>query len=433
MKIVLIAGFSNAEVRSHLTFVKDRKIYHTLVKILGLPPRVLEFGDNAPWISGLIRFFERQDGVELHVVGPHIRLKKSIECSVLGGATYHFFKTEWSEMTRLVGNYKLWKRLQLSGRYTRKILDTIEPDLVILSGAENPATSVSILSALKYPCICLCQTVYNNPDRAKYLVPNKVIQECEKDIFCKVRYFGVISKMHYDLLMQINPDAVAFKYGYSSNKPMLEPSDITKEYDFVNFALTLDLRKGAHDSVRALAIVKQKYPHVTLNLVGGCDKVYKDELVQIIEENGLNENVIFTPFFEKRSDLLLHIQKSRFAVLPCKLDNTSGTMMQSMQLGLPIVVYKTQGTPTLNKEKECALIAELCDVEDLAQKMMILLEDQNRAETLRKNAREFQVQKRKKAENYGEKMMKAFKAVLAYYQEGIAIPQNLLFNPDTDD
>lgn len=433
MKIVLIAGFSNAEVRSHMTFLKDRKLYHALVRMLGLPPRVLEFGDNAPWIPSLIKFFERQEGINLHVVGPHIRLKKSIESFILRGVSYHFFKTEWSELTRLVGNYKLWKRLQLSGHYSRRILDTIQPDLVILSGAENPATSVSILSALKYPCVCLCQTVYNNPDRAKYLVPNKVIQECEKDVFCNLRFFGVISKMHFDLLKQINPDAVAFKYGFSSNKPMLEPSDIAKEYDFVNFALSLDLRKGAHDSVRALAIVKQKHPHVTLNLVGGCDKVYKDELIKIIEENGLKENVIFTPFFEKRSDLLMHIQKSRFAVLPCKLDNTSGTMSQSMQLGLPIVVYKTQGTPSFNKEMECALIAELCDVEDLAQKMMILLEDPERAESLRKNARDFQVQKRKKAEEYGETMINVFNAIEAYYKEGIEIPHELLFNPDTDD
>ena len=64
----------------------------------------------------------------------------------------------------------------------------------------------------------------------------------------------------------------------------------------------------------------------------------------------------------------MHIQKSRFAVLPCKLDHTSGTMAQAMQLGLPIVVYKTTGTPTFNRERECALIAEKENVEGLAEK-----------------------------------------------------------------
>jgi glycosyltransferase involved in cell wall biosynthesis len=239
--------------------------------------------------------------------------------------------------------------------------------------------------------------------------------------------------MHYNLLREFRPEATIFKFGYPSKGMLLEPSEVKKEYDFVNFALMHGSRKGTPDSIRALALVKQKYPRVTLNIVGGCDQKGMEQLKTLVSELGLQDNVIFTPFFEKRSDLLLHVQKSHFAVLPCKLDYTSGTMTQSMQLGLPIVVYKTTGTPSFNREKQCALIAEKENVEQLAQHMMTLMENPELAETLRKNAREFQEKKAEISKQNGCRLIETFKAVIAKEQQRKDIPQELLFNPERDD
>ena len=432
MRIVLIAGFSNSEIREHLELKKDSRWFHRLIKLFGLPARVGEFRDYAPWIPGIIGFMEQQKDIELHVVGPQIRLKHAIEEFTLRGVTYHFFQSEWTGLMRKTGNYKLWKYLQLSGHYTRKILDKIQPDLVVLSGAENPATSVSILYAEQYPRLCLCQTIYNNPEREKYSHPNCLIQDMEKEIFSQLQYFGVYSSMHYKLLRDFRPDATIFKFGYPSKGRLLEPTEIKKEYDFVNFALMHGSRKGTPDSIQALAIVKKKYPNVTLNIVGGCDPAGLQNLKQLCEVLGVTENVTFTPFFEKKEDLMLHVQKSRFAVLPCKLDHTSGTMTQSMQLGLPLVVYKTTGTPAFNLEKQCALIADKENVEQLAQYMFSLMDNFELAETLRANAREFQEKKVADARQNGERLMATFKVVVEHYKEGKGIPQELLFDPERD-
>ena len=59
-----------------------------------------------------------------------------------------------------------------------------------------------------------------------------------------------------------------------------------------------------------------------------------------------------------------------------------------MQFGLPVVCYKTTGTPSLNNDKECALIAELNNVEQLAEKMLLLLDNPVKAEELKRNALE---------------------------------------------
>lgn len=433
MKIVLIAGFSNVEIREHLEFKKDSHWYHWLIRMFRLPARVGELRDHAPWIPSIITSFESRKDVELHVVGPHIRLKRPIEEFVLRGVNYHFFQSEWTELMRKTGNYNLWKHLQRSGYYTRKIIDKIQPDLVVLSGAENPATSVSILYAQKYPRLCLCQTIYNNSEREKYSHPNRLIRDMEKDIFSQLKCFGVYSSMHYKLLRNFRPDATIFKFGYPSKGDLLEPTEVEKEYDFVNFALMHGSRKGTPDSIRALAIVKKKYPNVTLNIVGGCDLSRLESLKQLCEEMEVRDNVIFTPFFEKKEDLLLHVQKSRFAVLPCKLDHRAGTMSQSMQLGLPLIVYKTTGTPAFNREKQCALIAEKENDEQLAQHMLSLLDNPELAETLRVNAHEFQEKKAARARQNGDRLYATFKAVIGHEKNGNEIPQELLFNLEKDD
>lgn len=433
MRILLIAGFLDEEVRKQDIFKKDSLFFHKLVRLFRLPSRVGNLNDHAPWVRSIISFMEKQEDIDLHVFGPQIRLKKHLTEFESRGVKYHFYCSEWTSLLRKPNRYKLWKRLINADFYFKKVITKVNPDLVVLSGAENPATSVSILYADKFPRYCLCQTIYNNPERAKYQTPNNLIQEMEKDIFSKLQFFGVYCKMHYDLLKKMKPDAIIFKYGYPSKGVLIEPSEMEKEFDFVNFALMHGSRKGTTDSIQALAIVKHKFPNVTLNIVGGCDESGRAMMDLMVKELGLEENVTFTPFFERKKDLIMHVQKSRFAVLPCKLDHTSGTMSQSMQLGLPLVVYKTTGTPAFNREKECVLIAEKGNIEELAQHMLTLMEHPEKAEQLAKNAREYQEKRVEYNKGNGDRLVANFKAIIENYQQGTPIPQNQLFNPEKED
>lgn len=434
MKVVLLADFSNVEVRQHLRLTDPGYLYRGVIKVLRLPQRVGEFRDHAPWIPNIISSIEGDGNIELHVISPHIRLSQKMEVFEMRGVTYHFFKSEWSSLTRIIDHYGFWEMIQNSGRIVKRVVNEIKPDIVVLSGAENPVIAVSILSLSKYPRLCLCQTIYNNPERQQYTHPKKLNQELEKKIFLEVPYFGVLNKLHYDLLKKYRPEAMVFRYGYPSKGSLLELStNIPKQFDFVNFALMHGRRKGTHDSIQALSIVKKQYPSVTLNIVGGYDEGVYEELLILVNKLGLSANVFFTPFFEKKSDLLAHIQKSRFAVLPCKLDHISGTMLQAMQLGLPLVVYKTTGTPSFNQSKDCVLIADKDDVEGLANHMLSLLENPIKAEELKSNARAFQERRIQAAQDNGPRIKRIFKAVVDDASHNASIPNDLLFNPKFDD
>lgn len=419
MKVLLIAGFSNVEIRDCLVFKKNNNFLHFLIRLFRLPQRLGEFKDHALWVTNIINNLESKDYIELHVAGPHIRLAKPIEEFQIRGVTYHFFRSELTSFFRLIGNYKIWKRLQRSTHYTQIILDKVHPDIIILSGAENPTTSVSILSSDKYPRLCLCQTIFNDPNIPKKDRQSRMKADLEAEIFRSIDHVGVYCSKHYQLLKDLNYQGHIYWFKYPPAKSVECDSNIKKQYDFVNFALNHGILKGTQDSIQAIAILKKDFPHITLDIVGGVNPKLREELDAIIQELDIVENVIFTPLFERQTDLFRHVQKSRFAVLPCKNDYTSGTMSQSIMLGIPLIVYKTAGTPNYNTDKECVLIAENGDVNGLAEHMRTFLTNPEKAEKLRTNARLYMDNYRNGNAQEWDKMVQNFQAIIDDYNNSI--------------
>lgn len=434
IKVAMVCHFSNADVRSYLPLDESRKLYTFVRKMLGMPTKGNGYGDIAPWDTSTINYFKDRDDIDLHVISAHSGLKKRVVSYEDQGVHYNFVKCDVANMfKRVIPSAKIWQKINPMVRDVHRLMGQIKPDIVLLMGLENAYYSGTVLGLKGYPVYGLCQTVYNNPERGMYGEVDSKNAATEMRIINEHRYFGVYSKKHYDLLRELAPNVYIFKFGFPSKGVLLEPTPCEKKYDFVNFALGMSAKKGFTDAIEAAAIVKKTFPNVTLNLVGGGSGEQKAELAKVAEKLGVKDNVIFTPFFEKQSDLFLHIQKSRFALLPCKMDNVSGTMTQSMQLGLPMVVYKTTGTPGFNREKKCALIAENSNVEDLAAKMLVLMEHPEKAEMLAKNAREFQEKRAEYNRGNGDRLVANMRAVIDNYRNGTPIPQEQLFNPDYDD
>ena len=146
------------------------------------------------------------------------------------------------------------------------------------------------------------------------------------------------------------------------------------------------------------------------------------------EKYALQDNVTFTPSFEKQRDLFQHLMKSRFAVLPYKMDYISSTTWQAMNYELPVVCYKTLGTPTVNTEKECILIADMDNVQMLAEKMSILLDNPEKAEELRHNAKEL-VDSKNDGKIISDEIIRNFRAIVEHFNNGTPIPKELILEP----
>ena len=122
MKIVIIAGYSSKPVREHLVFKKESRLYHGLIKIMGLPERVGKFSDTVPWVPLIINDLRVRPNVEMHVIAPHIRLRRRYQEFEMDGVKYHYFPAEWTSFLRLTHSYRVWKWLQTSKHHAKHYL-----------------------------------------------------------------------------------------------------------------------------------------------------------------------------------------------------------------------------------------------------------------------------------------------------------------------
>lgn len=431
IKVVWLCHFSNEEVRHSYPRKTKRPLYSFVRKMLGLYEKSTKVADFAAWITGGIEEIRKHDDMELHVISPQTDIKGLSYEFEIQGVYYHFYNPNWTLlMMHLLKNLNLWLKLQNSSYFANKFIKIIKPDIVDLIGVENIYHSCAIFGVDdRIPKILTLQTFFSNPDTLG-LNPNKnksLHWQMERKAFSKYKYYNT-NNAYKGLLLEANPHAIIFPFDFwDSTYPPVEDRD--KEYDFINFAANLIRSKGSLDTLKALAIVKKQYPNVKLNISGRIDGtgVEKKEYDEIIKQYGLQDNVFFTPYHETQKALFQHIKKARFAVLPVYYDVVPGTLKQAMYYELPVVTYATTGTPNINKVEERILIAERGNVEQLAEKMLQLLNNPQKAEELKKKAKQYAIDNSNNTKRYS-RLLDNYKAIIAFEKQGTPIPEHLLLN-----
>ena len=427
MKVAWICHFSNQEVRNKLP-LSNREIINFIQTFLR--KQRITYNDFAPWVNNLIKEFEKFEDVELHIIAPHAGLKRKRFDFEMNGIHYHFFKSENDNIYTLIIN-KL--DLNKKPKYTKnrkqinEIVAAIKPDIVNLIGAENIYYSISVLDIENIPIYVSLQTIANNPRLKQFGIGSDFEREIEFKIHQKEKYFGCTGRLYHDLLLNNNPNAIIFKMFFPIQHPPKIEKNIRKEFDFVFYAARVVKNKGIEDTLDALALVKKEKPSVKLNVIGYSPKKYKQLLLKRIEALNLNDNVVFHDYFPLHEDMFRQVLKSKFAVVPGITAIINGTVIEPILLGLPVVTYKTSGTPYLNRGKECVLLAEIGDIEGLANNMLKLVNDENYAQMLVSNAKEF-VTRTFDNTTSAKRLVEDYKAVIAHYHDGTPIPKELLFD-----
>ncbi|MDD4527193.1 MAG: glycosyltransferase family 4 protein [Candidatus Margulisbacteria bacterium] len=424
IRVVWICHFSNKEIRSKIPLSK-RKLINTLRTFLGRS--AYKYNDFAPWITNQIKEFEKFKNIELHVIAPMSGMKPLLYNFKMRGVFYHFFKPDLPFIHMTIPAKGKFQSMFLKNRFmVNRLIKRIKPDIVNLIGTENPYYSITALDIKGIPVYVSAQTVFSNPIRYQY--SNYIPQlnwELELKIHAKIRYYGCQGRMHRDLIIQHNPEAIIMKNIFPIEIPK-QIKQCPKKYDYVFFA-GLAKQKGVEDLIEALSLVKKYKSDVTLNIVGTCQQDYKNELISKINALELTENIIFDDYFPVHSDMHQHIVQSRIAVLPVKIDIIPSSVIEAILLGLPVITYKTSGTPFLNKDGQSVLLGEIGDIETLSVNMINLLNNPGLSESITENAKRI-VEKEFNNTLSSKRIVDNYYAVINHYFHGVPIPENLLFN-----
>ncbi|MDX1652435.1 MAG: glycosyltransferase [Brumimicrobium sp.] len=353
IKVVWLCHYSNAELQE---WIKPSK-------------KVPEY---APWIRSMIKMFENDSSIDLHIVSQHEYLSFSQNFSNKG-IHYHIVRKGLPIVGRHWPRFLKWDRWTdfiFWKRRSKKIIDRIDPDIIHMHGFENEFCSTIFQFREHYPVFITVQGFVHQSLAQSKSIDKRKLNELR--IIKEFRHFGVRTKTMEKDILAINPSAVTHWHQYPMKIPCAEPAE--KIYDIVYFArLTKD--KGIEDLLRAVKIIVDELnPDIKLCILGGGNiTVFKN----LAEELGIGGNISWKGFLPTQQDVYNMASKAKISVLPTYHDIISGTIIESLFLKIPVVAYNTGSIHEVNEKEPIIELVEKFDIKGLAIAIQKLTSDKD--------------------------------------------------------
>lgn len=145
--------------------------------------------------------------------------------------------------------------------------------------------------------------------------------------------------------------------------------------------------KGLDVLLRAHAIVRDKMPGVKLLVVGKPWKVEQDEFDAIVKEKNLEKDCILNYAYVPNEIIPYYFAAADIVTLPYREIYSSGVMIRSLDYSAAIISSDLDTFKKIIVEGENGVMFRNEDEKDLAEKIMTLLQDEEKMKRLRINAR----------------------------------------------
>lgn len=373
LKIMFLCNFSNSLVRERVTLKTGwaRTLFYRLQN-----KQPYYETDYAIWVSDYIEEFEKHPEFEFHIVAPMQGLNGENQSFEERGIYYHFYNCSYNlvqSMANVLLNMEERCDYVTLRKRISKIRNHINPDLVILCGAENPFYSIGALDVKDKPVYVIPQTLLNTPKRIEMGVGTAYKRHIELAIFRHAGFFCTTGQNTLRVIKEQNKNATFLPAGFPTHRPVVKIPK-KKEYDFAFFAKTVAKYKGIEDLFKALHIVTKKFSGVKLIVIGGVAAGYQKELIRMLEGYGLEENVFFAGQYPQLKDTYENVAKAKAVVLPGLTGAFNSTVRESMLMGLPTICYDVAAIEEINIENTCLMTAPMGDIVALSGQMLKVLE-----------------------------------------------------------
>ena len=151
--------------------------------------------------------------------------------------------------------------------------------------------------------------------------------------------------------------------------------------------------KGMHIIIKAIALLKTKYPKIKLKLAGNINvgnkllDGYSVFLNNLIKKNGLEENVVYLGSLDE-NQIISHLQEANACVIPSFIETYCLAFAESMIVGTPTIASFAGAMPELAENGKEALFYNSVDYFTCAALIDKVLQDKELAERLSMNGRQ---------------------------------------------
>ncbi|MDI3501049.1 MAG: hypothetical protein PWP22_820 [Thermoanaerobacter sp.] len=235
---------------------------------------------------------------------------------------------------------------------------------------------------------------------AFYLIFKRLIDRSDKELLQKdVKVITVSYELYKDVKEQykISEDKlVVIPNGVDTNrfKPM-NVDDLREKMSLTNEKIILSVgriekQKGYHLLIKLLPEILKTHD-VKLVIVGTGS--YLPNLKKLAVKLGVSDNVIFVGKVSDNELPKYYNLADVFAFPTLRIEGLPYVILEAMACGKPVVASRIGGIPTVIENGKEGLLVKPNDLENLKDKLLMLLEDEKMAKKLGKNAREKVVRK----------------------------------------
>lgn len=146
-------------------------------------------------------------------------------------------------------------------------------------------------------------------------------------------------------------------------------------------------RKRIDVLVRAVPVIRQKYPDVEVRIVGGGFEW--ETLRQLSRDTGAEANITWLGDISDRRQIVKEFKDCHVFIHPSIQEAFGNVALESMASSRPLVVSDAAATPDLVRQANSGLIVSAKDPGELAMAVTRLLDDPHHREELGGNGRRF--------------------------------------------
>ena len=266
----------------------------------------------------------------------------------------------WSKI-RIIGMFSFWMEIFFKIR-------TIKPDIVQAQDLSMGIPAWLIRKILKIPYIVWGRgnDVYR-PNRFGRMTTKPILQNADA-ILVLTENMRIKLNTIYNTKIYVVPNGIDVeKY-----------NEVTKNTDNetgrknILFVGSLYPVKGVHYLIMAMKLVHDKMPDAKLILVGDGEE--RERLAALSIQLGVQKNVQFVGKVPHEK-VQTFMQRADIFVLPSLSEGFPNVILEAMASGLPIIASRVGGIPDIITNDINGYLVEVKDINDIANKTILLLHD----------------------------------------------------------
>ena len=320
----------------------------------------------------------------------------------------------------------------------QEAIDDFKPDVVHLNNFQRQlsASIVEACNEAKIPVVFTAHDMQAICPSSAMLYKGKICEDCIKANYgCCIKKSCIKNSKLKSILGVIESIYYRKKRIYSKIDCIITPSKflqdklisgnlnykrITTIHNFVNDSKE---NNNNNDNGYAFYFGRLSIEKGILNLVEAIKKIDSGKLIiagdgperrkieNFVKRNKLEDRITLVGYLNQEQ-IREYIKKSKFIVLPSIwYENCPYSILEAMEIGKPIIGSRIGGIPELIEDEKNGFLYEYNNIDELATKMRLLLENDKLAQSQGKESRKLYEEKYSE-EIYYNKIYKIYKSLL---------------------